>query len=71
MRDGSKVVIGRIVGAGIGAAVGAKVGAGIGIAAAGTAIAGTLPLLLIGLIFGGWIGARIAKLTRRRIENDQ
>ena len=71
MRDEYRTAVGRIVGGAIGGVVGATIGSGIGIAAAGTAIAGTLPLLLIGLIFGGWIGARIAKWTRRRIENGQ
>ncbi len=53
LRDEERTEIGLIVGGVIGGVAGARIGSGIGIAAAGTAIAGTWPLLLIGLIFGG------------------
>lgn len=71
MRDEYKTAVGRIVGGAVGGVVGVTFGSGIGIAAAGSAIAGTVPLLVIGLFFGGWEGARISKLTLRRIGNDQ
>ena len=49
----------RIVGGAIGSFAGGYFGSGIGIAAGGSAIAGTLPLLLIGLAVGVWCGNRV------------
>ena len=71
LRDRYKIAVGRTVGGAVGAIVGMTFGSGVGIAAAGTAIAGTVPLLLIGLFFGGWVGARIAKRTWVSEKNDR
>lgn len=64
----AKIVAGGIVGGtAIGATTGATIGAGIGVASAGTAIAGTVPLGVVGGALGALtlgIGAKLGRGPR-------
>ena len=53
------------IGAGIGGGVGAYVGASIGIAAFGTAVAGTWPILAVGALAGGVVGYAGREIYKR------
>jgi predicted lipid-binding transport protein (Tim44 family) len=52
---------GKLLGGAAGAAIGAWIGSFIGIALLGTAIAGTFPLGIIGLVGGVWMGSWLTK----------
>ena len=71
MKDSAIDTTGAVVGAGTGAAIGAKVGAAIGIAAAGTAVAGTVPIAIAVGLIGipvGLFGAFVVKTVRKRLD---
>ncbi len=61
-----KETIAKVAGGTAGAGIGAYIGTGIGIAAAGTAIAGTWPVLLVGALVGGVVGNEVGKRAKRR-----
>lgn len=60
-----KETIGKVVGGATGAGIGAYIGGKVGIAALGTAIAGTWPIFLVGLLAGGVIGNEVSKRVKR------
>ena len=55
----------KIIGGAAGAAIGASIGSSIGIAGFGGAIAGTLPLLLL----GAYLGYRAGVWTESKLNN--
>ena len=58
-----KETIGKVVGGATGAGIGAYIGGKMGIAALGTAIAGTWPVLLAGGVIGNEVSKRIRHKT--------
>lgn len=66
-----KETVGRVVGGAAGAGIGAYIGGKMGIAALGTAIAGTWPILFVGLLAGGVIGNEVSKRVKHKTPDSE
>ena len=63
--------IGAVTGGGAGIIVGAKIGSAMGIAAAGTAVAATVPVAIVGCAVGvpvGMFGAFVVRTVKKRLD---